>query len=157
MYIRYYWQENHQTYGHIWCVYTVVANPTYMKQGKIKRSSKAETTQEARNATQASFLTPYCSPLLNTQWSSLAADNSLLITPQTLNGHHSLPITRCSSLLKHSMAITRCSSLAAHHFSNTQWSSFTARVGQNCISVPYMTVCMVIFLLKTPCVHHICL
>ena len=23
VYIRYYWQGNHQIYGHIWCIYTV--------------------------------------------------------------------------------------------------------------------------------------
>jgi len=27
MYIRYYWQGNHQIYGHIRCIYTVLANP----------------------------------------------------------------------------------------------------------------------------------
>ena len=26
----YIWQGNHQLYGHIWCVYTVLANPTYV-------------------------------------------------------------------------------------------------------------------------------
>jgi len=28
VYIRYFWQETHHTYGHIRCVYTVLANPT---------------------------------------------------------------------------------------------------------------------------------
>jgi len=27
--IRCFWQENHQIYGQIWCIYTVLANPTY--------------------------------------------------------------------------------------------------------------------------------
>jgi len=27
--IRYFWQGNHQIYGHIKCIYTVLANPTY--------------------------------------------------------------------------------------------------------------------------------
>jgi len=26
--IRYFWQGNHQTYGHVRCIYTVLANPT---------------------------------------------------------------------------------------------------------------------------------
>ena len=29
MYIRYFWQGNHHTHGHIRCVYTVLANPTH--------------------------------------------------------------------------------------------------------------------------------
>ena len=29
MYIRYFWQGDHQIYGHIQCIYTVLANPTY--------------------------------------------------------------------------------------------------------------------------------
>jgi hypothetical protein len=28
--IRYFWQGNHQIYGHIQCIYTVLANPTYV-------------------------------------------------------------------------------------------------------------------------------
>ena len=27
--IRYFWQGNHQIYGHIRCIFTVLANPTY--------------------------------------------------------------------------------------------------------------------------------
>jgi hypothetical protein len=29
VYIRFFWQGNYHTYGHIRCVYTVLANPTY--------------------------------------------------------------------------------------------------------------------------------
>ena len=29
MYIRYFWQGHHHTYGHIRCVYTALANPKY--------------------------------------------------------------------------------------------------------------------------------
>jgi len=29
VYLRYCWQRNHQIYGHIRCIYTVLANPTY--------------------------------------------------------------------------------------------------------------------------------
>ena len=32
VYIRYIWQGNHHTYGHIRCVYTVLASPRYIKQ-----------------------------------------------------------------------------------------------------------------------------
>ena len=28
-YIRYFWQGNYHTYGHIWCVCTVLANPMF--------------------------------------------------------------------------------------------------------------------------------
>jgi hypothetical protein len=28
VYIRYFWQGNHQIYGHLRCIYTVLANPT---------------------------------------------------------------------------------------------------------------------------------
>ena len=30
VYIRYFWQGNHRIYGHIRCIYTVLANPTYV-------------------------------------------------------------------------------------------------------------------------------
>jgi len=30
VYIRYFWQKNHHIYGHIRCVYTVLANPSYI-------------------------------------------------------------------------------------------------------------------------------
>ena len=30
VYIRYFGQGNHQIYGHIRCIYTVLANPTYV-------------------------------------------------------------------------------------------------------------------------------
>jgi hypothetical protein len=30
VYIRYFWQGNHHTYGHIRCVYTVLANPEFI-------------------------------------------------------------------------------------------------------------------------------
>jgi len=30
VHIRYLWQGNHQIYGHIRCIYTVLANPTYL-------------------------------------------------------------------------------------------------------------------------------
>jgi hypothetical protein len=29
VYIRYFWQGNHQIYGYIRCIYTVLANPTW--------------------------------------------------------------------------------------------------------------------------------
>ena len=28
--IRYFWQENHHIYGHIWCIYTALANPKHV-------------------------------------------------------------------------------------------------------------------------------
>jgi hypothetical protein len=34
VYIRYFWQGNHQIYGHIRCMYTVLANPTYVACNK---------------------------------------------------------------------------------------------------------------------------
>ena len=30
VFLRYFWQENHQIYGHIRCIYTVLANPTHI-------------------------------------------------------------------------------------------------------------------------------
>jgi len=35
VHIRYFWQGNHQIYGHIRCIYTVLANPNYMVIYKI--------------------------------------------------------------------------------------------------------------------------
>jgi hypothetical protein len=31
VFVRYCWQENHQIYGHIRCIYTVLANPRYVR------------------------------------------------------------------------------------------------------------------------------
>jgi len=31
VYIRYFWQGNHQIYGHIRCIYTGLANPIYVE------------------------------------------------------------------------------------------------------------------------------
>jgi len=30
VYIRYFWQGNHQIYGHIRCIYTILANPKHV-------------------------------------------------------------------------------------------------------------------------------
>jgi len=30
VYIWCFWQGNHHIYGHIWCIYTVLANPIYV-------------------------------------------------------------------------------------------------------------------------------
>ena len=37
VYIQYFWQGNHQIYGHIWCIYTVVANPTYVCEELVEK------------------------------------------------------------------------------------------------------------------------
>ena len=34
VYIRYFWQGDRQIYGHIRCIYTVLANPTYDCEGR---------------------------------------------------------------------------------------------------------------------------
>jgi len=33
VHIRYFWQGINQIYGHIWCIYTVLANPTHAPGG----------------------------------------------------------------------------------------------------------------------------
>ena len=37
VYVRYFWQGNHHTYGHIRCVYTVLANPSHMGSAVLFR------------------------------------------------------------------------------------------------------------------------
>jgi len=32
VYVRYFWQGYHQIYGHIRCIYTVLANPRYRRK-----------------------------------------------------------------------------------------------------------------------------
>jgi len=39
VYIRYFWQGNHRIYGHIRCIYTVLANPIY-KQSNGTQAGK---------------------------------------------------------------------------------------------------------------------
>ena len=47
MYIQCIWQGNHHTYGHIRCVYTIVANPSQAGLGVNTASdSKAYNTQD---------------------------------------------------------------------------------------------------------------
>jgi len=38
VYIWYFWQVNHQRYGHIRCIYTALANPSYLFYPKFKQS-----------------------------------------------------------------------------------------------------------------------
>jgi hypothetical protein len=47
-YIRYFWQGNHHTYSHIRCVYTVLANPVYVRCC-FPFCSKRETKEHAIN------------------------------------------------------------------------------------------------------------
>jgi hypothetical protein len=49
VYIRYFWQENHQIYGHIRCIYTVLANPehVYYKATDIYLSSSTSNSSNA--------------------------------------------------------------------------------------------------------------
>jgi len=35
VYIRYFWQGNHQIFGHIRCIYMVLANPTQNCKGRV--------------------------------------------------------------------------------------------------------------------------
>jgi len=43
VYIRYFWQRNHQIYGHLRCIYTVLANPTYFLSVKQQSDTLART------------------------------------------------------------------------------------------------------------------
>ena len=38
VYIRYFWQGDHQIYGHIRSIYTVLANPTHVRYGAVIRT-----------------------------------------------------------------------------------------------------------------------
>jgi hypothetical protein len=48
VYIRFFWQENHQIYGHIRCIYMVLANPIHIihvtKRSLIHVQSKVALT-----------------------------------------------------------------------------------------------------------------
>ena len=44
MHIRYFWQGNHQIYGHIRCIYTVLANPTLHTVDKLHLLADPDTT-----------------------------------------------------------------------------------------------------------------
>ena len=47
VYIRYFWQGNYQTYGHIQCIYTVLANPKHwhVRQSYGRPSWQASTSK----------------------------------------------------------------------------------------------------------------
>jgi len=76
VYIRYFWQENHQIYGHIRRIYTVLANPTHFlklpsSQAKAdKHGSRSESTPgnllADRNALHHCVL-PLLPPILSGQ------------------------------------------------------------------------------------------
>ena len=40
VYIRYFWQGKHQIYGHIRCIYTVLANPSYCNAHNTPRGGQ---------------------------------------------------------------------------------------------------------------------
>ena len=44
VHIRYFWQGNHQIYGHIRCIYTVLANPTLHTVDKLHLLADPDTT-----------------------------------------------------------------------------------------------------------------
>jgi len=46
VYIWCFWQGNHQIYGHIRCIYTVLANPTYLRKGNLSFTGTASSLQE---------------------------------------------------------------------------------------------------------------
>jgi hypothetical protein len=63
VYIRYFWQENHQIYGHIRCIYTVLANPNNRgptPYALIKATLRAYNTQIVCDppGTKPTYLTP---------------------------------------------------------------------------------------------------
>jgi len=49
VYIRHFRQGNHQMYGHIWRIYTVLANPAYRTQSRtnLSRATLSRTTLHA--------------------------------------------------------------------------------------------------------------
>ena len=88
---------------------------------------------------------------------SLLALNALLIVTAIVHAVHAAIVhSPCRLLIKwaevsklrHRMPVTEIVEHSYQHHS-------TFRVDQNRISAPYMTVCMVILLLKVPCVHRI--
>jgi hypothetical protein len=48
-YIRYFWQGNHRVYGHIWCVYTVWANPTHTQTHMLLMHAHLDELMAARH------------------------------------------------------------------------------------------------------------
>ena len=88
-YIRYFWQGNHQIYGHIWYIYTVLANRTYLPLGRIgvsfnlaicyaQNRKLREITVMARPAHALVFL--FCSSIRKT--SSAASTKAALLLPR---------------------------------------------------------------------------
>jgi len=61
--IRYFWQGNHQIYGHIRCIYTDLANPNYTlyaetELGNASSAEKFYISEVAQFPVQASLITP---------------------------------------------------------------------------------------------------
>jgi hypothetical protein len=42
VYVRYFWQENHQIYGHIRCIYSILANPTHSPSENARGASQTQ-------------------------------------------------------------------------------------------------------------------
>jgi len=49
--IRYFWQGLHQSYGHIWCIYPVLANPIYHRMRLVSSSCNLPVVAPTVNAT----------------------------------------------------------------------------------------------------------
>jgi len=64
VYIRYFWQGNHQIYGHIRCIYTVLANPIYTPLCELQ--VRVQWMLPLRMV--MSVYTPLCEPQVRVQW-----------------------------------------------------------------------------------------
>ena len=63
VHIRYFWQGNHQNYGHIWCIFTVLANPSHVPI-VMNLCRKLSITDQARGIVRRTPSTPVCLKLL---------------------------------------------------------------------------------------------
>jgi len=84
VYIRYFWQGNHQIYGYIRCIYTVLANPTYTVYTYTALASPSNIASTARGIGLS--CASVCNVLIScSHWHGSACTKPALSTPTWLS------------------------------------------------------------------------
>jgi hypothetical protein len=143
-----FWQGNHSIYGHIRCIYTVLANPMHV----VIVMATAHTSTCSIKSVLVTFMNGR-----SCVWNQLDSHpyNSQLHWEFLLSGR-SLAVFITEGFLPCLIVIWVVMQCFDSHALNSPISgSCMHRVGQNRIFTPYMTVYMVIFLPKIPYTHPI--
>ena len=138
LYVRYFWQGNHHTYGHVRYIYIymVLANPGHVLICTSVPCAHQTYTHTHTYAHTYTYTHPHTHTHIHTQTHTTSGEALCLIPYFLLRWRR-----RKIKAQQVCVCLCVCACLCI------------CRVGQNRISAPYMTVCMVIPLLEIPYVH----